>query len=181
MIVTRVDAYECVNYSSITEGEGYIQMSDCIAKELKMGKICICTSKPKCIHALGALFKADGKIRPITDCKRPLHRLINNTMETACYAFSYSNIDDVCIFLEKDDYLCVVDIDNAYRSINIYPSHVPFQAFSWIDSQGKKTVYQDHCLCFGIKSAPYIFTQSLRWVTLIAKPSLRSYNIACLS
>ena len=114
MIVTRVNDYECVNYSSITEGEGYIQMSDCIAKELKMGKICICTSKPKCIHALGASFKADGII---TDCKRPLHRSINNTMQTACYAFSYSNIDDVCTFLEKDDYLCVVDIDNAYRSI----------------------------------------------------------------
>ena len=54
---------------------------------------------------------------------------------------------------------CVVDIDNAYRSINIFPSHVPFQAFSWVGEDGVKTIYQDHCLCFGIKSAPYIFTQ----------------------
>ena len=156
---TLVDSYECVNYSSITEGEGYSQMSDRIVKELATGKISVCTTKPKCIHALGALFKSDGKIRPITDCKRPLLKSINNAMETSCYAFSYSDIDDVCAFLEIGDYLCVVDIDNAYRSINVYPSHVPFQAFSWIDEEGIKTIYQDHCLCFGIKSAPYIFTQ----------------------
>ena len=157
--VNLVDSYECLNYSSITEGEGYTQMSSRIDNELKSGKISVCTSKPKCIHALGALFKADGKIRPITDCKRPLHKSINNAMDTSCYTFTYSNIDNVCAFLNRNDYMCVVDIDNAYRSVNILPAHVPFQAFTWIGKNGIKTVYQDHCLCFGIKSAPYIFTQ----------------------
>ena len=112
--VTQVKPYECANYTSITEGEGFLQMSKRIEKELESEKNSICTEKPKCIHALGTLFKSNGKIRPITDCKRPLKKSINNAMETSCYSFSYANIDNVANLLQKNDYLCVVDIDNAY-------------------------------------------------------------------
>ena len=103
--VTKVRPYECANYTSITEGDGFIQMSNRIVKELAEEKISVCTTKPNCIHALGALFKSDGKIRPITDCKRPLKKSINNAMDTSCYSFSYANIDNVAEFFQENDYL----------------------------------------------------------------------------
>ena len=94
----------------------------------------------QCVQALGAIFKPNGSIRPITDCKRPIGLSINNSMHKTCYTFSYSNINSVCSFVQPGDYLCVVDIPNAYRSVNIFPSHVYFQ------------VYLNHCLSFGLKS-----------------------------
>ena len=79
-------------------------------------------------------------------------------MDNTCYTFKYSNVETVCQFLNPYDYLCVIDISNAYRSVNIYPSHVYFQACTWI-LQGQPKVYLDHCLSFGLKSAPFIFTK----------------------
>ena len=157
--VSKTGTYECKNYSSITEGDGYSQMSCRIEQELMSGKISKASSPPQCIHALGAIYKKNGKIRPITDCKRPLSKSINNAMDTSCYPFSYTNLDSVCEFLNYHDFMGVINIENAYRSINILPCHVTFQAFKWVDFEGTTTVYLDHCLCFGIKSAPYIFTQ----------------------
>ena len=155
---TLVRPYFCENYGSITTGDGFEQMSERINTELLQGKISETTEAVSCVHALGAIFKANGSIRPITDCKRPLGLSINNSMENTCYTFSYSNIDTVCSFVNQGDYLCVVDIANAYRSINIFPSHVYFQAFSWT-IHGETKVYLEYCLSFGLKSAPFIFTK----------------------
>ena len=33
--------------------------------------------KTVCIHALGAVSKPDGSIRPITDCSRPVNNSVN--------------------------------------------------------------------------------------------------------
>ena len=155
---TIVTPYFCDNYASITTGEGYQQMTTRIETELKQEKISETLKPVTCVHALGAIFKQNGTIRPITDCKRPLGKSINNAMSTSCYVFKYTNIDTVCEFLSRGDYLCVVDISNAYRSVNIFPSHVVFQSFTWI-TDGQRKVYLDHCLSFGLKSAPFIFTK----------------------
>ena len=155
---TLVEPYFSENYDSITTGEGYEKMSERIETELLQGKISETTEPVHCVHALGAIFKSNGSIRPITDCKRPLGLSINNSMSSSCYTFKYSNIDSVCEFLQPNDYLCVIDISNAYRSVNIFPPHVFLQAFTW-KVRGETKVYLDHCLCFDLKSAPYIFTK----------------------
>ena len=77
-----------------------------------------------CIHALEAIFKPNGSIRPITDSKRPIGLSINNSMDRSCYTFKYSNIDTVCQLLNPDYHFSVTDFSDAYRSVNIYPSHV---------------------------------------------------------
>ena len=123
---TLVEPYFCENYSRITSGDGYSKMSERIETELIQQKISVSTEPVKCVHALGAIFKSNGFILPITDCKRPIGLSINNTMNHTCYTFRYSNIETVCEFLRPGDYLCVVDISNAYRSVNVFPSHVYF-------------------------------------------------------
>ena len=155
---TFVEPYVCENYNSITTGEGYNKMSERIKAEISQGKISVASEPVQCIHALGAIFKPNGSIRPITDCKRPIGLSINNAMHKTCYTFSYSNINTVCSFVQPGDYLCVIDISNAYRSVNIFPSHIYFQAFSWT-LHDENQVYLDHCLSFGLKSAPFIFTK----------------------
>ena len=156
--ISLVEPYFCDNYASITTGDGYEQMSERIETELMQGKISETIDPVICVHAMGAIFKQNGSIRPITDSKLPIGKSINNAMDTSCYTFRYSNIDDVCNFLEIGDYMCVVDISNAYRSVNIFPNHTIFQAFTWIVWVERK-VFLDHCLALGLKSAPYIFTK----------------------
>ena len=73
-----VEAYECANYSSILDDDSRSKMDIIIRRELDEGMISIVDSKPKCVHALGAVPKASGGIRPITDCSRPLGKSINN-------------------------------------------------------------------------------------------------------
>ena len=60
--------YECENYLSITESHFREEMSELLLKELAEGKVSECYVKPQCVHALGAVQKSDGRLRPITDC-----------------------------------------------------------------------------------------------------------------
>ena len=73
-----IDPYECVNYSSCLLGTAFDYVDGLIHKELAEGKFVIADNKPVCVHSLGAIPKANGSFRPITDCKRPLYMSINN-------------------------------------------------------------------------------------------------------
>lgn len=111
--------------------------------------------KPKCIHALGAVLRSDGRLRPITDCSRPVIS-VNDCMESTAHKFKFARLEDTKPLLSYMGYGCVIDISNAYRSINIYPPHRQYMGFTW-EMDGKTMYYCDNTLCFGVKSAPYIF------------------------
>ncbi len=59
--------------------------------------------KPRCIHALGAVEKSNGKLRPITDCSMPGKKAINNYMDTTFRSFSYKSINSVVTKLDSKD------------------------------------------------------------------------------
>ena len=146
------------NYSSILDDEFRAQMDATLLDELKRDKVSFASRFPHCVHALGAVRKSSGKLRPITDCRRPLGASINNYMHTTCSTFSYTHIDDVTDALSQGSYMAVVDIKSAYRSIHIAPAHREYQGFAW-EFNGVQTYFTDNCLCFGLKCAPWIFTQ----------------------
>lgn len=158
-IVTRhIKSYECANYSSILQ-DGVVQKMDKLVRdELGSGALSITSTKPNCIHAIGAVMKPDGNVRPITDCSRPEGDCLNDNMEEMQLKFTYKSVDAVIKVLEKGDYMCTTDIKAAYRSVSVNPSHTTYQGLSWI-LDGRKVYLEDNRLCFGSRCGPFYFNK----------------------
>ena len=151
-------SYSCSNYDSIMDSEFKCQMDETIVRELDMGKVSRVATRPTCVHALEAIRKSNGKLRPITDCKRPEGESINNHMHTTCKEFTFMKLDEVAEYLIPGSYMAVLDLEAAYRLVHIAPKDRTHQGFVW-NLDGKDEYYQDNCLCFGLLCAPYIFSR----------------------
>ena len=150
--------YEGENYSTITGSKAAGEMNVILGKELSEHKVRVVNSKPRCVHSLGGTEKSNGDLRPITDCSQPEGRSINEFMETTCRKFRYKTVDTVVGMLYPYDFGAVSDISSAYRTIHVLPAHRKFQGVSWNMGQGQ--VYmEDLRLCFGLRCAPFCFTQ----------------------
>ena len=162
--------YECDNYLSITDSHFRSEMSKLLLKELSEGKVSACSEKPTCIHAMGAFPKSDGRLRPITDCSLPDKTSVNNFMSSTCEDFVYHSVNDVTSMFSEGEFMTVVDIASAYRSVPIYPSHSMFHGFKWdFDDGNGEIFFRENRLCFGLKCAPYIFNLLSSLVVDIAR------------
>lgn len=111
-----------VNYKSIVQ-EGVVEkMNNLIYQELENGALTIVEDKPFFVHALGAVMKPDLDVRPITDCGHPSGLCLNDHMEEMSL-----NIDTVVEVLERGNYMYVITIKSAYRSVAINPNHSKYQ------------------------------------------------------
>ena len=160
-------SYSCKNYDSIINGEFKEEMSTLLQSELQSHKVSRASSAPQCIHSLGAVRKSNGRLRPITDCSRPDGLAINNFMTSTFKSFSYKSVDTAVQMLEKDDFMAVIDIASAYRSVNVSADHTKFQGFCWDFGQGEET-FNDNRLCFGLRCAPNIFNSLSELIVHIA-------------
>lgn len=86
-------SYHCSNYDSIKSAEFRSQMDSIVKNEIEESKVTMVNDTPRCIHALGAVRKANGKLHPITDCRRPLLRSINNYMSSTFVPLHYVTLD----------------------------------------------------------------------------------------
>lgn len=153
----EIEGYCCPNYSSCFSEENKSKLEVLISKEIESGKLTITTQKPKCVHALGVISKKESnKIRPITDCRRPLNESINNYMDDVWDSFQFVSFDHVVarIVEGKKYFLSTLDIANAYRSILIHPENRQYFGLK----MGNKFML-DNFLCFGCKSAPFVFNR----------------------
>ena len=160
-------AYMCDNYDSITGDKFYMEMSDLLRDELASSKVTIKENQPRCVHSLGAVVKANGKLRPITDCSRPEGLSINNYMSSTFESFSYNSVDDAVSILVKDNFMAVVDVSAAYRSVNVAADHAPFQGLHWDFGEGPVWLL-DRRLCFGLRCAPNIYNAISNFIVRIA-------------
>lgn len=152
-----IDAYDCANYKSATEGPAAEFISNLMIKELVECKLIQSEEHPRCIHSMGAVPKKAGKYRMITDCSRPKGLSINNYMTSTCKDFSYESLDRVVAALGQGDFMATVDIASAYRSVSIKPNHRKFLGIRWTFA-GQQFLLNDTRLCFGLTCAPYIFS-----------------------
>ena len=159
-----ISSYFMGNYSSVYSGQAHDYINDLILSEIAEGKYVRADFVPKCIHALGAIPKDDSTFRPITDCKRPIGVSINNFMSTTAQDFSYKSVDDVASNMSKNCFMATVDISSAYRSISVNPDHWTYQGIMW-DVLEEDEHLVDSRLCFGLKCAPFIFTQLSNFIT----------------
>ena len=150
-------SYFCGNYDSITTVEFKSQMDNIVNNELLEGNIMLSSTRPSCVHAMGAIRKKySKKLRPITDAKRPLGRSINNFMLSTAHPFTFVKLDTVAGSLVPLGFMSVVDIRSAYRAVRISPEQRPLQGFVW-DVNGVPEYIVDCSLSFGLACAPSIF------------------------
>ena len=99
--------YQEHNYNSAIDNHDAISLL--LRQELTAGKLSFPKDPPVCVHAIGAITKAAGKIRPITDCSRPKYEAVNNYMDDVFSTFCYKTIDDVLFSMHYGSYMCTVD------------------------------------------------------------------------
>ena len=153
-----IPPYYCVNYPSALNGEAFPFIDDLISEEIKEGKYVEASTTPHCVHALGAVPKQDGTFRPITDCRRPEGSSINNFMSSTFQTFTYTTIDEVASHVSSGCYMATVDISAAYRSIHVRHDQWTYQGVMWPKDDELIPLW-DARLAFGLRCAPYIFTE----------------------
>ena len=159
-------------------GDAFEYIDKLINNEIQSEKFVLAEEKPHCVHALGAVPKSNGSYRPITDCRRPLFMFINNFMDTTFESFSYSSTDQVCDLITDGCYMATVDIASAYRTVSIRPDQWTYQGVAWPIEGALKYLY-DVRLSFGLRCAPFIFTQLsdfvVRTMERLGYPNVISY------
>lgn len=106
--------------------------------------------EPKFIAGLFLRPKPGGSHRLIVDLS-PLNEYLKKEH------FKMESLQDALDMLEENDWMCKVDLKNAYYSIPIRRAHQPYLAFIW---QGRTWMFTR--LCFGLSPAPRIFTKILK-------------------
>ena len=94
--------------------------------------------------------KKDGSQRPVINL-RPLNSFIEN------HHFKMEGMSKVRELLRCNDWMCSVDLKDAYLSVPIAEQHRRFLRFVW-----DEITYEFTCLPFGLCSAPRVFTKLLR-------------------
>ena len=100
--------------------------------------------------------KLSGGWRPIIDLS-PLNRYVQRE------PFTMESPRTVLQSLREGDWLTSIDLKDAYFHVPIHPSSRRYLRFVW-DGQ----VYQFRALCFGLSSAPFIFTRVLQPISVWA-------------
>ena len=91
--------------------------------------------------------KASGGWRPIIDLS-PLNEFIQQTQ------FRMETPSSVLLAVRKNDFLASIDLKDAYFQVPVHPASRKLLRFV---SNGK--VYQFKALCFGLSTAPQVFTR----------------------
>ena len=80
--------------------------------------------------------------------------------------FTYNSVDDAVNMLSPSDFMSVVDVASAYRTVSVRADHVQFQGLLWDFGQGPVWLL-DRRLCFGLRCAPNIFNAISNFVVKI--------------
>ena len=113
------------------------------------------------ISNLFLVEKKDGGNRPVINLKH-LNQFI------PYHHFKMEGLHCLRNILKKGDYMCKLDLKDAYILVPLKPASRKFVRFLW---SGK--LYKFLCLCFGLGPAPRIFTKLLK----IPVSVLRRLNI----
>jgi hypothetical protein len=67
------------------------------------------------------------------------------------------NIETVLNSIKRNSYFVNLDLQNAYFFLSMHKYYRKYLKFEWRDK-----LYQFNCLCFGISSAPRVFSKLMK-------------------
>jgi hypothetical protein len=102
------------------------------------------------VSSLFVIPKKSGGFRPVVNLK-PLN------VNILYRHFKMEGTAMLKHLLKKGDWMVKIDLQDAYLTVPILPSHCRFLQFEW-----KGRVYEFTCLPFGLSSAPWGFTKILK-------------------
>ena len=108
--------------------------------------------------------KKDGSLRPVINLKK-----LNTFVKYQ--HFKQENLAFALDIIQKNDYLTSIDLTDAYFSISINSEYTKFLRFYW-----RGILYEFKVLCFGLASAPRVFTKVLKPVYAL----FRQHGIRCI-
>ena len=144
------------NYKSATNSTLSQLVEAQIKEEISNGRYIITGAPPLLVSALGAIKKANGKVRLIHDCSRlPSHSLNDCAVPEK---FCYQTVQHAVSLITSGCYLAKVDLASAYRSVRINPTDYKLAGLSWtFQGHADPTFLYDTRLMFGARMAPAIF------------------------
>ncbi len=132
--------------------------SDFVSSEIAvlLSKNCIreVSELPYFISPLSVAVQNSGKRRLILDLP-----LLNTYV--ACFKFRLEDIKTALPFLSKNGYIVTFDLRSGFHHIDIHPASEKYLGFSWIFN-GVRRYFVFTVLCFGLSTAPFVFTKVLR-------------------
>lgn len=170
-----ITSYHGNNYRSCYVKDHAAKLSSLIDEEISSGKMLEVNERPHCVHSLGVIKKKhSSKIRPVTDCSLPENISVNSYMNHVCDKFNYVTVGEVVASIVGGTckFISTLDLASAYRAVPINTHNRQYFGLKW-----NNVYYVDNFLCFGIKSAPYIFS---RLTDAICR-YMRRRNVICFS
>ena len=112
--------------------------------------------------------KNKEKVRIISDCSSPESNSLNDLVINA--HVKYDDISVAKELINRNDYMCKLDLQNAYRCVFIHPSEHKLLGMKWTFEGDSEPTYLIDMFCpFGAKKAPLLFQTLSKAVTRIAK------------
>ena len=104
---------------------------------------------------LFVVWKTSGSCRPVIDLSH-LHRFVDVS------PFQMETIQSVLLSVRQGDWMASIDLKEAYLQVPVHPASRHFLRFVF-----RATVYQFKALCFGLSTAPQVFTRVMAPVSAI--------------
>lgn len=122
-----------------------------VQEMLRKGAIVETKSEPnEFISTIFIVPKSNGKFRPVINLKY-LNEFVHYDH------FKQETFKVVLELIQEGDFLTKIDLQDAYFSIPIHEDFQKYLKFQW-----NGVLYKFVCLPFGLKSAPYVFTKTLK-------------------
>ena len=146
-------------------------VDDYLHHELSLGRISGPYSPTRCpdvhINRFGVIPKnhQQDKWRLITDLSHPAGSSVNDGIPSQLCSLIYVTIDDAILNILKSGrniMLAKIDIRSAFRLLPVHPADRHLLGMRWRDQ-----IYIDHCIPFGLRSAPKLFNilaDLLAWI-----------------
>ena len=127
-----------------------------IAKLLQLGAVeRVLSPEPGFYSRIFVVRKASESWRPIIDL-RSLNKLITKTR------FRMETVQSVLSAVGRNDWMVSIDLKDAYLQVPIHPESRKFLRFA-----SREGIFQFRTLCFGLSTAPQVFTRVMAPVAKI--------------
>ena len=129
-----------------------------IDKLLSIDAVRVVEESPRqVVSSMFAVPRNDGRIRPVINLKtiNPFVPLTH---------FKLEDLQAVREIIRPNDWMCTVDLSDAFHHVSLHPDHRRFFRFRF-----DKTLYEWQAMPFGYKDAPRIFTMVMKVVARRAR------------